>query len=377
MSETRFAVLGGGNGAFAFAGDLSIAGRSVNLYEDPHFADNIKSVREAGGIEVTGFEPGVQSGFPGGYPRKGFGKVNKVTKDIKEALDGVDVVLIVTAAFGHEAMFQSALPYLTDDQTVVFNNGNWACLRFTNALRKTKKKTTLAETETLVYSCRKSGSARVHIDGMKQTVSTAALPADRTPAVVDILNEAYKGITKFPAAKNVLETSLGNGNMVFHPPLMVLNAGLVEQKKCDFIFYTYGCTPSTGRVLDVVDSERIATGKALGLTLATMVQRLDTYYGAKGRNCYEAIQNCKPYADPIGGKAPASLEFRYLTEDVPYALVPLSSIADQLKIPTPTVDGLVSVTSALMGEDYWSTGNNAQKLGIKGMTKKEILGLVT
>lgn len=377
MSDTRFAVLGGGNGGFAFAGDLSIAGYSVNLYEDPRFADSIKGARESGGIEVTGFEPGVQGGFPNGWPRKGLGKVNKVTTDIREALDDVDVVLIVTPAFGHEAMFQSALPHLTDDQTVVFNTGNWACLRFAKALRKAKRRTTLAETAILVYSCRKSGPGRVHIDGMKETLSVAALPANRTPVIVNILNEAYRGITRFFAAKNVLETSLTNLNLVLHPGITVLNAGLIEQTKGDFLFYVYGSTPSVGRVLDTIDSERIAVGKALGLTLPTSVDFLDRYYTAKGSNLYEAIQNCKPYADPIGEKAPATLKSRYLTEDVPYALVPLSSVAYQLEVSTPTVDGLISIASALNGQNYRSTGIDAARLGITGMTAKQIIKLVT
>lgn len=230
MNKVRFAVLGGGNGAFAFAGDLAIAGYSVNLYEDPRFAENIKGVQEAGGIEVTGFGPGIQGGFANGWPRTGFGELNRVTTDIKEALDGVDVILVVTPAFGHETMFNFALPYLTDKQTLVFNTANWACLRFAKTLEKAKK-TTLAETAILVYSCRKSGPARVHIDGMKETLALATVPSDRTSTVLKIFNEAYSGITKFTAAKNVLETSLSNVNLVFHPGLTVLNAGLIEQKK--------------------------------------------------------------------------------------------------------------------------------------------------
>lgn len=377
MTKVRFAVLGGGNGAFAFAADLSIAGYSVNLYEELRFAENIKGVQEAGGIEVTGFGPGTQGGFPNGWPRTGFAKLNKVTTDIKEALDGVDVILVVTPAFGHEPMFKAALPHLTDDQTLIFACANWACVRFAKELKIAKKKTTLAEMAILVYSCRKSGPARVHLDGMKETLAISALPSDRTPKLLKVLNEAYNGITKYTAAKNVLETSLSNVNLVFHPGLSVLNAGLVEQKKGDFIFYAYGCTPSVGRVLDTVDKERMAVGKALGLNLVSSVKLLDIYYTAKGNNLYEAIQDCKPYADPIGGKAPTTLKFRYLTEDVPYALVPLSSLGDQLKVPTPTIDGLISLACALNGEDYWSIGNNTRKLGIAGMTSKQINKLVS
>jgi opine dehydrogenase len=126
-----------------------------------------------------------------------------------------------------------------------------------------------------------------------------------------------------------------------------------------------------------VDQERIAVGKALGLNLVTCVEWLDRYYTAKGTNLYESIQNTKPYADPIGGKAPSTLKFRYITEDVPYALVPISSLGDQLKVPTPTIDGIISLASALNGEDYWTKGNDVKKLGIKGMTAKQINKLVS
>ncbi|NLX63052.1 MAG: opine dehydrogenase, partial [Tissierellia bacterium] len=68
-------------------------------------------------------------------------------------------------------------------------------------------------------------------------------------------------------AKNVLQTTLQNGNPIIHPPITLLNAGLVERTGGNFYFYEEGVTPAVGRLIEGLDKERIAIGKKLGLEI--------------------------------------------------------------------------------------------------------------
>src|SRR5699024_10187567 len=88
------AILGAGNGGFAFAGYLGLKGHKVRLFEVPQFGENLKEVKRAGGIEVTR----TTEGFGG---VEGFGKVDKATTDIEEAIDGVELILVVVPAYAH------------------------------------------------------------------------------------------------------------------------------------------------------------------------------------------------------------------------------------------------------------------------------------
>lgn len=45
MKSLKIAIIGGGNGALTMAGDLSIKGHEVRLYEDPQFFAKLGDIR--------------------------------------------------------------------------------------------------------------------------------------------------------------------------------------------------------------------------------------------------------------------------------------------------------------------------------------------
>ncbi len=189
-----------------------------------------------------------------------------------------------------------------------------------------------------------------------------------------MLNECYP---QFTPAKNVLETSLSSANMVLHPPIMLLNAGYLERSKGDFLFYIHGASPSVAHVIEIIDAERLAVGKALGIDLVSVKDAAYAKYGAQGNNLYETLQDCKPYWDYSSARAPHSLNSRHLTEDVPYGLVPLASLGSLLGVPTPAIKNFIDLASLVNEEDYWKIGLTIEKLGLENFTAEQIKSLVT
>jgi len=68
-------------------------------------------------------------------------------------------------------------------------------------------------------------------------------------------------------AKNILQTTLQNGNPVIHPSVSLLNAALIERTNGDFYFYEEGVTKAVGRLMKAVDEERLEIGKKLGIEI--------------------------------------------------------------------------------------------------------------
>ncbi len=68
---------------------------------------------------------------------------------------------------------------------------------------------------------------------------------------------------------------------IFHPALTLLNAGWIESTKGNFQFYIDGVTPSTARVLEVLDRERVTIAAALGIRATTALEWLKMAYDAK------------------------------------------------------------------------------------------------
>ena len=63
-------------------------------------------------------------------------------------------------------------------------------------------------------------------------------------------------------------------------------------------------------------------------------------------------------------------------EDVPMSLVPLSSLGQSLGVPTPTIDMIIQLAQLLHGKDYRREGRTVERLGIAGLSIKQIRQLV-
>ncbi|HAA79400.1 MAG TPA: NADP transhydrogenase subunit alpha, partial [Microbacteriaceae bacterium] len=73
---------------------------------------------------------------------------------------------------------------------------------------------------------------------------------------------------------------------------------------------------------------------------------------------------------------PKSVHDRYITEDLPFGLVPMSQLALKVGVKTPIMDSIVSLGSAVCGIDFWATGRTLASLGLAEMDAEAIVALV-
>jgi opine dehydrogenase len=228
----------------------------------------------------------------------------------------------------------------------------------------------IAEAQTFIYASRAVSRHRGHIFRIKNSVPLAALPSYWTPAVLGALEAAFPW---FMAGSNVLATSMENIGAIFHPALTILNAGWIEATGGDFDYYSQGITPSVALILERMDEERMAVARSLGVRSLSAREWLYMTYDSPGKDLHESIQNTASYR---GIKAPSTIAHRYIYEDVPMSLVPIASIGESLGIKTPTIDMIIDLASLLHGKDYRAEGRTARKLGLAGLSLKEIHNLV-
>ncbi len=352
----RVAVLGAGHGGKAMAAEMAARGFEVTLYNRTYA--RIEGVELRGAIELE-----TEDG------RSVIAPLRKVTADIGEALDGVELVMVVVPASGHRDIALSAAPYLRDEHVVVLHPGRTGgALEFRQALTEggCNCKPVICEAETFLFAARSNGPAEARIFRTKFSVPVAAFPASRTQEGLALLNQVYP---QFVAAKNVLYTSLNNMGAIFHPALTLLNAGWIEARQGDFEFYMDGVTPATSRVLAALDRERVTVASAVGIRAQTAEEWLERAYGATGNNLHEAMHANPGYG---GIKAPNRIQHRYIFEDVPCSLVPIALIGQQYGVDTAAIRSIVKLANIVHGTDYWRTGRSLERLGIKGMSVSEL-----
>ena len=367
MEKDLIAVLGGGNGGHAVAANLSLNGYKVNFFELPQFAESFERVLRTKEIRIEGISI------------DGTAKLNLATTDMQQAIKETEIIFVVTPAFGHKAMAEACAPFVQDGQIIVLMPGSGGSLEFVKIFkqRKVKREITFAETCTLPYGARLKSSGHVSVFIHAVILPTGVFPSKRTNEVIPKLKQFYPSISP---AKDVMEAAINNPNPIVHPVATLLSATRIEHAKGEFYLYAEGMTPSVARAYESLNQERLSICKALGYQLYHWdnLEFRDYNLGETEEECRYRILNTSMdaafgkdgiYAG-IKMKGPEHMKDRYVTEDVPYGMVLLSTLGSLLGVPTPTHDAVIQLSSVVNRTDYWRTGRGMKELDLSKWDKK-------
>jgi opine dehydrogenase len=97
-------------------------------------------------------------------------------------------------------------------------------------------------------------------------------------------------------------------------------------------------------------------------------------YGLGGETLRETFQRLtyEPTGPYQWTGTPPSVQHKYVIEDVPCGLVAMSSLGRVAGVATPVIDGLIAITSAMLGRDFRAEGRNLDHLGLGGKTVDQI-----
>ena len=345
MRKKKYTVIGAGNGGLVTAGYIFLKGYKVSLYNRSE--NRIKHIRE------------------NGYNIKFGNLINKIKPDyvgtnLSAAVSDSDVIIIVITANGHEDIAKNIAPYLKDGQIILLVPGRTCgVLLFSQTLKKAgcKANVIIAEANTLFFAARLSELCMIEIKGVKINVSVSALHSCDTDCVINILADVFPNLIK---ADSFLDTSFSNIGAIFHPTIFLLNKERIIRKE-KFNFYTDGLTKQIAHYIEKIDFEFKSIATAIGVNSLSVRDWLNSRYGLPQSTIYEMIKFNPTYKDIL---APTTINHRYVWDDIPTGLVPMSSFGKNLGIPTPTIDYFIKEGSKLLDIDFRSEGRTLHKLGL-------------
>jgi opine dehydrogenase len=360
MAIKKVAVLGAGNGGCAAAADLTLRGYEVRLFSRSE--STLLPISKRGGIELV--EDGTEK----------FAAPSFVSPNLPPVVNGTDLIIIAAPAVAHEYLAKKLVRHLADGQRILLNPGHTGgSLHFAKTLHDAEcaAKVRLCETVTLTYICRMPQPARVEIYRRTTNLRCAAFPGGQSAELVAEIREIYPNVI---LAENVLETGFSNINAIMHPAGMLGNAGWIEKTGGDFCYYREGITQGIAAWIEEVDKERLEIVRRLGLNPLRFV---DVFYQAgltseearSSGSVYRAIHESEPNRTI---KSPATLDHRYLKEDVGYGLVPMAEIGRVMGVKTPVIDALITLASVMSRTDYRKDGLTLERMGLAGVTAKEL-----
>ncbi|KAH6871185.1 hypothetical protein BKA70DRAFT_1356339 [Coprinopsis sp. MPI-PUGE-AT-0042] len=302
-------IIGAGGSGCALAVQLPKLGHEVLLYAHPEHRSSFDAIEQAGGLVAMG-------------QLAGFHPV-VTTTDLDYALELSEFIYITVPSTGHASIIDLFAKHDVSRHVFILSASP--------------------------YVSRSSGST-VEILGLKTYINAAV-----TGTLADGLRYRVNTLFSMPVRwrDSPLEVGLYNLNGVLHP------------------ITTIALLPPWPALIEEVDQERLAIGKALGYDLPSTVAVMNEYYGTNAPDMVQLGRLLKPHNERA--LLPASKNHRYLTEDVPYVLIPWTHLARALDVPTPRMDFAVDKACALNETDYRATGRSAAAMGLAGFDRNQIL----
>lgn len=345
----KIAVLGGGNGSLAAAGDFALAGHEVRLWRRDRAA--VEAHKAAGGrITIKDFR-GRHEALPG-----------LITSAIAEAVRGAELIVCPAPATAQADIARVLAPHLADGQVVFLPPGTFGSLLFAKAAwdAGNRAEAAFAETGTLPWLTRKHGPFEAAVTVRAKRLPTGVFPLTRQAHALGVIGRAFPGVIE--PCGDVLSGALMNAGPIIHPPLITMNAAPLEHfERWDI--HKEGTQPAVRRVTDALDAERIAIREGLGYG-PPHFPLADHYAGAGeewmyGRGSHGKLTDSGDWRERI-----VLTEHRYMLEDVRIGLSFLASAGALAGVATPLVRAFLAIGSAVCEEDFMVSGRTLASLGL-------------
>lgn len=349
----------------ALAADLAFAGHEVHFAPWPDQAAMLEPIRRNGGLDVVGGTGETISGGSGRAP------IISIGTDIAAAVRGAEVVMVDCAPPEIEERMPALIPHLERGQVMHVNShGYFVVLRVLPMLAAAGKDGVLVteSTSPVLAAGVKDGVVTPHV--LRRHVDTATFPGNRIGEALPRLQALYAG---FNAAESVLQTSLESMNLMGHAGLALANLGAFDRAEAEgrgFSFYTRGNIKSASTITEAFGAERNAVCRAYGVRENSARERLIYLYDSHGNTHQEAVANCA-FLQNLG-ELPAGIWRRWLSIDVPYAIVPTVRLAEAAGLRAPVFRALAEIFGVLLGFDPWEKGLSLERLGLAGRSPAEV-----
>jgi opine dehydrogenase len=357
----NIAVLGGGNGSFAAAGDFALQGHDVKLWRRDA---NLVAAQQAAGSRIIVKDSNGRHDV----------KLALVTVDIAEAVRGTELILCPVPAFAQTDIARQLAPHLSDGQVVFLPPATFGSMIFASTARDAGNhaKVGFAETGTLPWLTRKHGPFEVAITIRAKRLPVGVFPLHAADHARDVIGRAFPSVIE--PCGDALSGALMNAGPIIHPPLIVMNAGPIEHfERWDI--HKEGTQPSIRRVTDALDAERIAVREALGYGAPHFP--LAHHYATEGeiwmygRGSHDRLTDSGDWRERIG-----LTRHRYMREDLRLGLSFLVSVAELAGVATPLAKSFLAVGGAICGEDFMKTGRTLASLGLGNLHRAELQTLL-
>jgi opine dehydrogenase len=285
----------------------------------------------------------------------------RIAASCADALAGAEAVVVAVPGYGHRHVLDAAAPHLRDEQTVIFSSHmSLAALYLARLLRKRGVATPIAVLGTTVVTGQQTAPDAVTVGTIRALLDIAVVPESATARGIEVCRTLFGD--RFMPRSGLLAIALSNVNAQNHLAIALCN--LTRMELGEAWGQNRYLTPAVAGLIEALDAERLAIAKAFGLTVRTIHEHFHLSFGVPMGPLAEMAQ-----ALPQPGKnGPATLDTRYVTEDIPFGLAPTIRLAALAGVPAPLHESGLRLISALYGRDFAAENDILPELGALSLT---------
>jgi opine dehydrogenase len=356
MPQTTVAIIGAGIGGVYLAAELGMLGCKLRLHDIDD--SRLAALRSSGGIEVDGH---------------GFAAIERITTDPAAAIDGADVIALVTGGNAQAGAAGALTPLLRDGQIILLiqgNTGGSLVVRRALDAAGCRAAVDIAEMDNYPYSCWRLAPDRIRPIVKKRWLQIASFPGNRIGPIFARLSPLFPAAV---AAPTIISTGFTNANAMLHVANCIANAGKIDRGE-SYRFYAEGVTPAVARLYQAINAERVAIAAALGAAVPTLEDWFERVYGVRGASLDKSCQLLTTNSDgPYQATGtPSSWQHKYIAEDVPTGLIPMRELGNAAGVPTPAIDAVITLAQTLAGDDFAAEARTLDRMGLGGMDAGQI-----
>jgi opine dehydrogenase len=350
MKRIRIGIAGAGSIAFATAALLHRRGHDVALWSPSGAGTASLASGEAllaeGAIEAV-FTP-------------------RIAASAAE-LASNDALLIAVPGYAHRTVMDALAPHISDGQPVIISSHvSLGAIYLAEVLAARGIAAPITAWGTTAVTGRKSSPSAVRVNTIRDEVDLCTAPESAQPAQLALCTELFGAV--FTPRAGLLAIALSNLNPQNHMAIALGNMSRMERGET----WNQGqnVTPNIGRLMEQLDAERLAIAARLGLGVKTIFEHFHRSFHVPVDSI--AAMNQAMFARGTGGTGPATADSRYVTEDVPYGLVPTAMLGELAGSPAPLHQAGVRIFSAMYGRDFAAENTLLAALDLKRRSLAEL-----
>ncbi len=335
------AVLGAGGVGLGTAALLAQSGHGVAIW----------SPSQARGDAMLASQGAVAGCFP-----------VRTTDDLAGAVAGSDVVVVALPGWAHRTVLAALAPVLQDGQTVLISShASLGGLYLHRLLADRGCEAIVAAWGTTVVTGRRTGPLACTVSNIRTAVDAAAIPAKRGHAALAVCRQLFGD--RFVARSSLLAIQLSNVNPQNHLAMLLCNLTRAERGEAWGNYWAI--TPAVGRLMEALDEERLALASHFGVQVRTIRDHFHLSFGVELAPVWEQAAAVHAMGGTPNG--PATLDTRYITEDVPYGITVTEWLARVAGVPAPLHTAGAALFCALTGRNLRAENDLLPALQLDGV----------